>query len=330
MRAPRLWLVLLSFPLVRTLSGAATDVVLTPSNDRIRVEIGGQLVTEYIFKGAYRPYCHPVLAPDGTPLTRDFPMKQTPGEDQDHPHHRSLWFAHSDVNGVDFWNQDNAGSPRPKGKIVHDALLETRSGPVGILRTRNQWVAPDGRTFCTDETILRFGTSGSDRTIDFEVTLRAPPDAPVHFNDNKDGVLALRLATWLNQPRPPNSNRRFTGGQGQLITARGDHDGAAWGKRAEWADYHAARGGKTYGVAIFDHPGHLRHPTWWHARDYGLFAANPFGQHDFEPKSTLANAGRYTLPPGGSLTLRYRVLLHLGDEKTARLAERFAEYASGK
>ena len=83
-------------------------------------------------------------------------------------------------------------------------------------------------------------------------------------------------------------------------------------------------------VAIFDHAKNPRHPTWWHARDYGLFAANPFGQHDFEPKSTLANAGRYTLPPGGSLTLRYRVLLHLGDEKTARLAERFAEYASGK
>src|SRR4051812_39807418 len=103
----------------------AAEVKLTRSEDRVRVEIDGRLFTEYIFKGASRPYCYPVLAADGTPLTRDFPMKKQAGEDQDHPHHRSLWFAHSDVNGVDFWNEDNAGSNRPKGKIVHEALLET-------------------------------------------------------------------------------------------------------------------------------------------------------------------------------------------------------------
>jgi hypothetical protein len=308
----------------------ATAVKLIRLDDRVRVEIEGQLFTEYIFTGAYRPYCYPVLAADGTPLTRDFPMKQVAGEDHDHPHHRSFWFAHSDVNGVDFWNQDNAGSPRPKGKIVHDALLETTSGTVGVLRARNRWVAPDGAVFCTDERTLRFSGSGPSRTIDIDVILRAPADAPVKLNDNKDGVLALRLATWLNQRRPPNSNRRFTGGAGQLVTARGDRDGAAWGKRAEWADYHAAHAGKTYGVAIFDHPTNLRHPTWWHARDYGLFAANPLGQHDFEPRTTPENAGLHVIPAGGSLTLRYRVLLHFGDAKEAKLAERFAEYAATK
>jgi hypothetical protein len=308
----------------------ATAVKLIRLDDRVRVEIEGQLFTEYIFTGAYRPYCYPVLAADGTPLTRDFPMKQVAGEDHDHPHHRSFWFAHSDVNGVDFWNQDNAGSPRPKGKIVHDALLETTSGTVGVLRARNRWVAPDGAVFCTDERTLRFSGSGPSRTIDIDVILRAPADAPVKLNDNKDGVLALRLATWLNQRRPPNSNRRFTGGAGQLVTARGDRDGAAWGKRAEWADYHAAHAGKMYGVAIFDHPTNLRHPTWWHARDYGLFAANPLGQHDFEPRTTPENAGLHVIPAGGSLTLRYRVLLHFGDAKEAKLAERFAEYAATK
>ncbi len=308
----------------------APEVKLTRSDDRVRVEIDGKLLTEYIFKGAYRPYLYPVLATDGTPLTRDFPMKQTAGEDQDHPHHRSLWFAHSDVNGVDFWNQDNVGSPRPKGKIVHDALLETASGAVGVLRARANWISPDGKTFCTDETTIRFGTSGADRTIDFEVTLRAPADAPVQLNDNKDGVLALRLATWLNLPRPPNSNRRFTGGVGKLVTAKGDRDGAAWGKRAPWADFNAVREGKTYGVAIFDHPQNLRHPTWWHARDYGLFAANPLGHHDFEPRTTAVNAGLHTIPAGGSLTLRYRVLLHSGDEQEAKLAERHAAWAAGR
>lgn len=332
MRSPRLLLLaVVCAALSHVLAATQPPAVkLTRAEDRVRVEINDRLLTEYIFQGAYRPYCYPVLAADGTALTRDFPMKQTPGEDHDHPHHRSLWFAHSDINGVDFWNQDNAGSPRPKGKIVHDALLETTDGAVGVLRSRNRWVAPDGRVFCTDERTLRFGVSGDDRFIDFEVTLRAPADAPVHLNDDKDGVLALRLATWMNQPRPPTSRRRFTGGGGQLVTAGGDRDGAAWGKRGAWADYHATRDGKTYGVAIFDHPQNLRHPTWWHARDYGLFAANPFGKQDFEPQTSRENAGLHVIPAGGSLTLRYRVLLHMGDEKTARLAERYAEYAKGE
>ena len=309
---------------------SAAEVKLIPSEDRVRVEIGGQVFTEYIFRGAYRPYCYPVLASDGTPLTRNFPMRSGLGEDEDHPHHRSLWFAHSDVNGVDFWNQDAAGSPRPKGKILHDALLETTSGTAGVIRARSRWVAPDGRQFCIDETTIRFGATADARTIDFEITLRAPADAPVLLGDNKDGGLALRLAPWLNLPRGAGTTRKYTAGVGHLVTSQGDRDGAAWGKRADWADFHAEHEGKIYGVAIFDHPQNLQHPTWWHARDYGLFAANPIGWHDFEAKTTKPNAGNYTIPAGGTLTLRYRVFLHIGNEKTAKLAERYDDYVKGK
>ena len=331
MKHPFLTLVLALLASAAALPGnGAGTVKLLRGEDRVRVEINGRLFTEYIYHGAYRPYCHPVLAADGTGLTRDFPMRKAPGEDEDHPHHRSLWFAHSDVNGVDFWNQDNVGSPRPKGKIMHEDLIETADGSVGVLRARNRWVAPDGRVFCTDDRTLRFGVIGIDRFIDFDVTLRAPADAPVHLNDDKDGVLALRLATWMNQPRPPTSRRKFTSGTGVLITSRGDRNGPAWGKRGEWADYHASRNGKTYGVAIFDHPQNLNHPTWWHARDYGLFAANPLGQQDFEPQKAREVAGVHVIPAGGSLRLRYRVLLHAGDEKTARVAERYAEYSRSK
>jgi hypothetical protein len=305
----------------------AAEVTLTRLDDRVRVEIGGSVFTEYIFAGADRPYFHPVRAADGTGLTRDFPMKRQTGEDEDHPHHRSLWFAHSNVNGVDFWNEDNNGSPRPKGRIVHDALIEAASGEAGVIRTRNRWVAPDGRVFCTDERVMRLHGNATERAIDFEVTLRAPADAPVHFNDDKDGVIALRLAMWLNLPRTNPKGRKFTGGKGHIVTAKGARDTQAWGKRAEWCDVHAERNGRTYGVAIFNHPANLRHPTWWHARDYGLFAANPFGWHDFEPKSTPVNAGVHTIPAGGSLTLRYRVLLHFGNDQEAELAKRYAEYA---
>ena len=149
---------------------AASDVTLTTLKDRVRVEIGGKLFTEYVHSdGATRPYCYPILANDGTALTRDFPMKETAGEDTDHPWHRSLWFAHSMVNGVDFWNEgtgDVGRSPKDKGKTVHETLVETDSGKVGVLRARNRWVAPDGKLICTDERTLRFRGTGDVRMID--------------------------------------------------------------------------------------------------------------------------------------------------------------------
>jgi hypothetical protein len=309
-----------------------SEVKLTTLADRVRVEIGGQLFTEYIYgDGATRPYCYPILAPDGTPLSRDFPMKQTPGEDTDHPWHRSLWFAHSMVNGVDFWNEgsgDAGRSPKEKGKTVHDALLETSSGAVGVIHARNRWVAPDGKLICTDDRTLRFRAATNGRLLDYEITLHALPDAPLLMGDNKDGTMAMRLAQWMTMPHKVQG--KDIPGNGHIVTSTGARDADAWGKRADWCDYSAERKDKTYGVAIFDHPQNLRHPTWWMARDYGLFGANPFGQHDYENLKDQPHIGDYTIPAGGSLTLRYRFYFHIGDEKTAGIAERYVDYAAGK
>src|ERR1051325_9965586 len=129
-------------------ASSPANVKLTKQADRVRVEIDGQLFTEYVFgDGASRPYCYPVLAPDGTGLTRDFPQKETPGEEHDHPWHRSIWFAHSMMNGVDFWNEgagDVGRSPAEKGRTVNDGAIETKDGKVGVLKARNKLVAPDG------------------------------------------------------------------------------------------------------------------------------------------------------------------------------------------
>ena len=306
-------------------AASPTEVKVTPADGRIRVEIGGRLFTEYIYAGADRPYCYPILAPDGTPLTRDFPMKDTPGEDRDHKHHRSLWFAHSDVNGIDFWNEGTAGNSRAKGRIVHDAILETKSGDVGMIRASDRWVAPTGQVFCTDETTVSFQGLPDARIIDYAVTLRAPADAPVFIGDDKDGTIAVRLAQWMTMPH--KNGKQDVPGNGHIVTATGDRDEKAWGKRSDWCDYHAPHNGQTYGVAIFDNPQNLRHPTWWMARDYGLFGANPFGQHFFEAKMDQPHLGDYTIPAGGSLTLRYRFYFHYGDEQEGRVAERYAEYA---
>jgi len=321
-------------PLFAALASTATsaEVKLTRFEDRVRVEIGGELFTEYVFgDGATRPYCYPILAADGTSLTRDFPMKDTPGEETDHPWHRCITFTHAFVNGVDFWNEgsgDATRSPKAKGRSTHDAFVEISDGPIGVITTRNNWTAPDGRLICTDQRTLRFHATAAGRFIDFQITLQALPDEPLVFGDNKDGTMGYRVPLWMTLPHKYKGQP--VSGTGHILMSTGVRDAEAWGKRADWCDYYAARDGRTYGVAIFDHPGNLRHPTWWMARDYGLFAANPFGQHDFEGLKDQPTLGNHAVPAGGSLTFRYRFYFHIGEPDAAQVAEQYAIYAAGR
>jgi hypothetical protein len=307
-------------------------VKLTTLADRVRVEVDGRLFTEYVFgDGASRPYCYPILSADGTSLTRDFPMKNTPGEETDHPWHRSITFTHAFVNGVDFWNEgggDVARSPKAKGRSTHESFVETKDGEVGIITTRNRWTAPDGRLICTDERTLRFHAATAGRFIDFQITLQAPAGEPLVLGDNKDGTMGFRVAQWMTMPHKYKGQPVAT--EGHQLTSTGLRDAEVWGKRADWCSYYAARNGKTYGVTIFDHPQNLRHPTWWMARDYGLFAANPFGQHDFEGLKDQPHIGDYTIPAGGTLTMRYRFYFHEGDPAAAQVAAHYAAYAAGR
>lgn len=290
----------------------------------MRVDVNGQPFTAYIFRGAPHPYLYPVIHGDGTRLTRDFPMRDTPGEDRDHPHQRSLWFAHGDVNGVDFWNAGTAGGPTPKGTIVIDGKPEIESGAVGVIRAHHRWLAPDGMLICTDETTIRFAPAeNGGRLLDYAVTLHALPDTPLLLGDSKEGCMAVRVAQWMTLPhRMQGAN---IPGTGHITMSTGVRDHDAWGTRADWCDYHGLHDGQVHGIALFDHPDNLRHPTWWMARDYGLLAANHFGRRYFE-KLDDHHAGDHTLPAGGALTLRYRFYFHAGDTATANVAEHYRDY----
>ena len=255
-------------------------------------------------------------------------MKEPAGEDHDHIHHRSLWFAHSSVNGIDFWNEGSAGGKAPKGLIVHDSIVEVKSGAIGTIRATDRWVGPDGTLVCTDETTIHIRGDAISRTLDYEVTLKAPADHAVLMGDDKDGTMAMRLAQWMTMPH--KYQKVDLPGAGHILTATGKTDEAAWGQRANWCDYYSVLNGKTYGIAIFDDPRNLRHPTWWMARDYGLFGANPFGQHDYENLKDNPHAGDYTIAAGGSLTLRYRFYFHLGTPDAANVAARYSEFAENK
>ncbi|MGQ9526018.1 MAG: PmoA family protein [Armatimonadota bacterium] len=279
-------------------------VVVRRVGDDAEVQLRGQLFTRYVTKGANKPYFYPLIGPTGVPITRHFPMREVAGETRDHVHHRSFWFTHGDVNGFDFWSEGASAA-----RTVHAAYEVLESGPVfGRLRTRVNWLAPNGDKVCEDVRELRVYATSHGRLVDFDVTVRAGEQA-VTFGDTKEGTLGIRVASSMDVTRR----------QGHILNSRGDKDTAAWGKRAEWCDYWGSVGGKTVGIAIMDHPTSFRHPTYWHVRDYGLFAANPFGLRDFTGDRS-AN-GSHTIPANGTLSFRYRIYLHEGDAEQARVAD---------
>jgi hypothetical protein len=301
---------------------AQEGVKITRQEDRLRIDVNGELFTEYRFKGAPHVYYYPVIGPGGARMTRDFPMKRdSEAEQHDHEHHRSLWYSHGAVNGVDFW----AETPKA-GKIVHDKFLEVKSGKEsGVVRSANKWIAPDGSVTCTDEQVFRvYARPKNERLFDYEVTLFAA-DKDIVLGDTKEGTMAIRLAEKVRLA--PN---KFNEGKptGHIVLSTGVKDQETWGKKAAWCDYFGPVDGKTVGVAIFDHPGNPRHPTSWHVRDYGLFAANPFGLHDFE--KAPVGAGNLTIPAKKSITFKYRFYIHEGDNQQAKVAERYADYTGKK
>ena len=313
---------LLAVPLLATLPAWAA-VEMKQGPEKVRVEIGGQLFTEYCFTGAPHVYFHPLIGPGGARMTRDWPMQETPGEERDHPHHRSLWFSHGAVNGVDFWTEAAPGKTlkQPSGRIEHVKVLEVQGGEKeGVIRDQLRWVAADGSVPLTSVQTFRV-RDGAARAIDFSMTLTAGEKA-VTLGDTKEGAMAVRIAESMRLILPGKKP-----GAGKIVNSAGDTDRAVWGKKAAWVDYSGPVEGKVVGIAIFDHPKNPRHPTRWHARDYGLVAANPFCEHEMD-KTQPAGTGDYSLAPGQSVTFQYRIILHAGDAAEAKIAERFAAYAA--
>ena len=299
---------------------------MVETNGVLRVSHGSTLVSEYHYADVSRPFLYPLLGPDGVHMTRRWPQEDVGGEEKDHPHHHALWWSHGAANGADFWSEV-AGA----GKTVHQSFIQrgiegSGAAEKAVVASRNRWIAQGGKVVAEDERRMVFHAPTADvRQVDFEITVR-PVGGPLVLGDTKEGTFAIRLAETLRLKRADKSKG------GTILNSRGQKDGDTWGKRAEWCDYSGPVAGPhgmaTYGVTIFDHPANPRHPTWWHVRDYGLFAANPFGIHDFEKKPP--GTGNLTVEPGQSLTFRYRVLLHRGDSQAVPLEALYRSYAAEK
>jgi Family of unknown function (DUF6807) len=290
-----------------TADGATRGFALESHGSRLSIQLDGALFTEYRTDEGAKPFLFPLIGPTGASYTRAYPMGLVAGEDRDHPHQRSFWFTHGRVNGIDFWSEENG-----HGTIRETARETVLSGPVLVrLRTANRWVAPDGRQVCEDQRVITVTRTESARIVDFEITLRAG-SGPVVFGDTKEGMFGLRVATSMDVNKKQG---------GRIANAEGLLDDHAWGKASPWVDYTGPVEGKPVGIAILNHPRSFRYPTTWHVRTYGLFAANPFGWHDFG----LGKSGEYTLPEGKSLWFGYRVILHSG-ATGARIADAFDGY----
>jgi hypothetical protein len=293
-------------------------VVIATQPGRVMVSLAGQPFTEYRFANAPKPYLFPLLGPGGVSMTRNFPIASVPGEEHDHPHHRSVWFGHGLVNGHDFWTE----TPR-SGRIVHDKFRAIRGGPErGYFSTHNRWVSADGKVVCTDDRQLTFhlGNNG-ERMVDFEITLNAD-HGDLMLGDTKEGTMAVRVAETLRLTQPNGTANP----QSRIQNSEGALDTETWGKRAKWCDYSGLVQGRVMGLTLFDHPQNPRFPTWWMVRDYGLLAANPFGQHEFE-KLSNPNVGDLRVAAGQSVTFRYRLLIHAGGADEPRLRACYEEFA---
>ncbi len=266
-------------------------------------------LTTYRVGPGSKPFYFPLIGPGGDSFTRAYPMVNVPGEDRDHPHQRSCWFTHGSVNGIDFWSEGKG-----KGTVRETERQVVGEGPVlARLRTRDDWLAPDGRRVCRDRRTVTFYRTQASRVIDFEFALEAT-DGPVIFGDTKEGMFGLRVASSMDVTRKKG---------GKITNAEGLTDEAAWGKASPWVDYVGPVKGRTVGIAILNRPDSFRFPTTWHVRTYGLFAANPFGWKDFG----RADRGDYTLPAGETLRFAYRVILHEGDTAALNVPSLFQAYA---
>ncbi|MCE9630008.1 MAG: PmoA family protein [Planctomycetia bacterium] len=293
---------------------ATAEVTVEKHDDRIDVAIDGKPYTSYVFAGHRKPILFPVLGHGGVAMTRSWPMVEgVAGEPHDHPHHESIWFTHGNVNGVDFWASHPAAKKpelRADNRIEHATLVKAEGGREGVIETKNRWMKADGTQVCSDTRRLVFGGEGTSRTIDYSITIHAD-HGPVTFGDTKEGAMGLRVPVQLQLTNVDGSK----GAAGHCINSEGHADADVWGKAARWVAYWGPIEGRTVGLAILDHPDNLRHPTHWHARDYGLVAANPFGLHDFT--GAAKGTGDYTIPAGDSLTLRYLIVVHEGDSAAA-------------
>jgi hypothetical protein len=306
----------------------------------IDILFDGKIFTSYCWpENVYKPILYPVYTSSGTEITRGFPLKPRQGERNDHIHQVGIWLNYGKVNGLDFWGNGYRGYKEPGGGEIKHLKIESigLGNNEATLCAIESWLNPKGTELLSERTEYHFIAKGSLRIIDRVTTLRAT-DTTVVFSDTKEGMFSIRVARQLEMPLNENvvlldaegkpSLQKVSaaeGATGNYRSSKGASGEAVWGTRAEWMDLYGTIGQEKISLVVCDHPKNPGYPTYWHARGYGLFAANPLGWSDFNKGKETYN---FTLKPGESATFRYRVIISsdsfLSDDEINDLAEDFS------
>jgi hypothetical protein len=310
----------------------AADIAVEKGTDTLDFKIGGKVVAKYQFAGTVqeekgearkplaKPFLWPVLAPNGTPTTRAWPIDRSGKEKTDHFHQKSVWFCHGDVipegvdlkgkHAVDFWSE-TAGH----GRIVCTALVAENAG----LTSQNEWRTADGVKILDEERTITLSEVAGGRLFTFDCKLTAK-DCNITFGDTKEGSFGVRTHDAWRLELPTGGVVASSDGTSSMAPAKDNLK--MWGQIADWHDYSGTVDGKTAGIAIFDHPKNSSRAAW-HTRAYGLMAANPFGRAKSGFPALKGNTDLVKLEKGKSLTLRYAVFVHDGDAKAGKVAEAY-------
>lgn len=277
--------------------------------EKIDININGKpFTTFWAGSDVNKPYFWPLRTADGKAITRRWPMEKDTNESHDHPHHRGLWFSVDEVNGYNFWGNDpSQAAKNPKaGKIVVKNVSYKDGDKTGTFTGLFDWTTMKGKVLLHENRVMTFHADPQLRIIDVDITLT--PTEKVSFGDTKEGAFAIRLADSMTEKSHG----------GKMVNAEGKHGmPEVWGKRSNWVDYSGNVDGEKVGVAIFDAGTNPRHPEYWHSRDYGLFAINPFGQHAFDP----SQAESHWEIEKDKLHFRWRVVIHPGDAESAHIGQ---------
>ncbi|ALW85271.1 hypothetical protein AUC43_09285 [Hymenobacter sedentarius] len=325
--ASALLLLLASFSEATAQKAEPVRVTKDAKAKKVDVYVGKRLFTSFLYPDSLeKPVLYPLHAADGTVVTRGFPLNPKTGDPTDHPHHLGTWFNFENVNGLDFWNNSYAIPKEKKatyGWIKTDKILTTISGPTGVLAYHANWTNQKNEVLLEETTRFEFSGTDRERTIDRVTTLTGVMDL-VTFADAKDGLLGLRLAHELQMPT--DQDQKFTDSKGivtvvkagtdkvangNYLTSAGKRGNDAWSTRGNWCKVYGKMGRDSVSVTIIDHPKNPNYPTFWHARGYGLFAANPLGEKIFTNGQSAKNL---QLKKGESVTFRYRILIDEGSK----------------
>ena len=317
-------------------------LVAKPSGNKIDVLIGGKLFTSYIYPdNIKKPVLWPVITAGGNEVTRQFPLKQKAGERADHPHHVGIWLNYGDVNGLDFWNNTDAVSPEKAekyGTIYHETVESAESGKgKATLLTTASWKDSKGKKLLDETSEFTFSVKGKTRIIDRTTLLKAV-NGNVNMTDNKEGMFAIRVVRELELPASGKIKLTDSHGNVTEVDASGDKTATGnylsnegiegskvWGTRAKWMKLYGEINGEKVAIVIFDHPGNVGYPTYWHARGYGLFSANTLGQKVFSNGKEVLS---FSIEDGVIATFRYRLAVFSGEPSVEEIEELSKEFES--